>query len=47
MHLAGDTLIPATPTHGIYPPCAFVGDDGTGHALYIHSGRATRRVPTT
>jgi len=43
VHLAGDTLIPATPTHGIYMPCAFVGDDGTGHALYLHSGRATRR----
>jgi len=47
VHLAGDTLIPATPSHGIYPPCAFVGDDGTGHSLYIHSGRATRRVSTS
>ncbi len=25
-------------------PHAFVGDDGAGHALYLHIGRAVRRA---
>jgi hypothetical protein len=25
-------------------PHAFVGDDGHGHALYLHVGRAVRRA---
>jgi len=41
----GDTLIPATPDHGVYLPHAFIGDDGDGHALYLHTGRADRRAP--
>ncbi|SFW79621.1 serine hydrolase domain-containing protein [Amycolatopsis australiensis] len=42
--LNGDTLILAEPTQGMYLPHAFVGDDGTGRALYLHTGRADRRV---
>jgi CubicO group peptidase (beta-lactamase class C family) len=44
VHLEGDTLIPATPEYGIYLPQAFVGDDGSGRSLYIHTGRVTRRA---
>jgi CubicO group peptidase (beta-lactamase class C family) len=44
VHLEGDTLIPATPRYGIYLPQVFIGDDGSGRSLYIHSGRATRRA---
>ncbi|HWC24415.1 MAG TPA: serine hydrolase domain-containing protein [Flexivirga sp.] len=39
-----DTLVPRTPTMGMYMPHAFVGDDGQGRALYLHTGRADRRV---
>jgi CubicO group peptidase (beta-lactamase class C family) len=39
----GDTLLPAEPLHGVHMPHAFVGDDGDGHALYLHTGRADRR----
>ncbi|HEY3472893.1 MAG TPA: serine hydrolase domain-containing protein [Amycolatopsis sp.] len=42
--LNGDTLILAEPMQGMYLPHAFVGDDGTGRALYLHTGRADRRV---
>ncbi|WP_328453977.1 serine hydrolase domain-containing protein [Amycolatopsis sp. NBC_00438] len=42
--MSGDTLILAEPMQGMYIPHAFVGDDGTGHALYLHTGRADRRV---
>jgi hypothetical protein len=44
VHLENDTLIPATPKYGIYLPQVFVGDDGSGRSLYIHSGRALRRA---
>ncbi|MGH3168880.1 MAG: serine hydrolase domain-containing protein [Trebonia sp.] len=44
VHLEGDTLIPASPKYGIYLPQVFIGDDGSGRSLYIHSGRATRRA---
>jgi CubicO group peptidase (beta-lactamase class C family) len=44
VHLTGDTLIPLTPRYGIHLPQIFIGDDGSGRALYIHSGRATRRA---
>lgn len=40
----GDTLIVAEPSHGMHTLTAFVGDDGTGRALYLHTGRATRRA---
>ncbi|MFJ4770803.1 serine hydrolase domain-containing protein [Streptomyces uncialis] len=40
----GDTLIPVEPERGVHAPLAFLGDDGHGHALYLHTGRADRRV---
>ncbi len=43
VHYAGDTLIPLEAAHGMHMPHAFVGDDGDGHALYLHLGRAVRR----
>jgi CubicO group peptidase (beta-lactamase class C family) len=39
-----DTLVAAEPVHGIHMPHAFVGDDGEGRALFLHTGRADRRV---
>jgi CubicO group peptidase (beta-lactamase class C family) len=44
VHLENDTLIPATPKYGVYIPQVFIGDDGSGRSLYIHSGRAIRRA---
>lgn len=41
---SGDTLISTTATGGMYQVAAFVGDDGSGRSLYLHSGRATRRA---
>lgn len=40
----GDTLLPREADHGMRMPHAFVGDDGNGRALYLHTGRADRRV---
>lgn len=40
----GDTLLPKTPMMGMYLPHAFVGDDGDGRALFLHTGRADRRI---
>jgi CubicO group peptidase (beta-lactamase class C family) len=42
--LEADTLITAQAEHGRHDTHVFLGDDGTGRALYIHSGRATRRA---
>jgi len=39
-----DMLIPLEPDRGMHMPHAFVGDDGEGHALYLHLGRAVRRA---
>ncbi len=39
-----DMLIPLEAERGMFMPHAFVGDDGTGHALYLHLGRAVRRA---
>lgn len=44
VHFRGDSLINAEPEHGMHIPHAFVGDDGDGHALYLHIGRAVRRA---
>jgi CubicO group peptidase (beta-lactamase class C family) len=44
VHYTGDSLIPVEADRGMYMPHAFVGDDGEGHALYLHVGRAVRRV---
>src|SRR3984885_1201118 len=43
VHLEGDTLIPVEPKYGLHLPQVFVGDDGSGRALFIHTGRAMRR----
>lgn len=40
----GDTLIPVEAERGVHAPLAFLGDDGQGHALYLHTGRAERRA---
>ncbi|MEV7009236.1 serine hydrolase domain-containing protein [Streptosporangium sp. NPDC051022] len=40
----GDTLLPVEPERGVHAPLAFLGDDGQGRALYLHTGRADRRV---
>jgi CubicO group peptidase (beta-lactamase class C family) len=42
--LADDTLIPVEPKYGLHLPHVFVGDDGSGRALFIHTGRAMRRA---
>ncbi|MEU1721198.1 serine hydrolase domain-containing protein [Nonomuraea sp. NPDC005692] len=39
-----DVLIPLEPERGAHAPIAFLGDDGTGRALYLHDGRADRRT---
>ena len=44
VHFQGDSLIPVQPDRGMHLPHAFVGDDGEGHALYLHVGRAIRRA---
>ena len=44
VHFRGDSLINLEPQHGLHIPHAFVGDDGDGHALYLHIGRAVRRA---
>jgi CubicO group peptidase (beta-lactamase class C family) len=44
VYYSDDSLIPLEPDHGMHMPHAFVGDDGEGHALYLHVGRAIRRA---
>ncbi|WP_328326611.1 beta-lactamase family protein [Kribbella sp. NBC_00382] len=39
-----ESLIALEAENGIHVPHVFVGDDGSGHALFIHSGRAIRRA---
>jgi CubicO group peptidase (beta-lactamase class C family) len=40
----GDTLLVPFPEYGMHRPHAFIGDDGSGRALYLHTGRADRRA---
>jgi hypothetical protein len=40
----GDTLIALEPQQGMHQLHAFIGDDGSGRALYLHIGRAMRRA---
>lgn len=40
----GDSLLPLEPEGGVFQPVAFLGDDGAGRALYLHTGRADRRI---
>jgi len=44
VHYRDDMLIPVEPDRGMFMPHAFLGDDGDGHALYLHLGRAVRRA---
>ena len=44
VHYREDMLIPVEADRGMFMPHAFVGDDGEGHALYLHLGRAVRRA---
>jgi hypothetical protein len=37
-------LIPVKADRGMFMPHAFLGDDGEGHALFLHLGRAVRRA---
>ncbi|MEU4195813.1 serine hydrolase domain-containing protein [Kribbella sp. NPDC026611] len=41
---AADSLITVKVENGVHQPYVFVGDDGSGHARYVHSGRAIRRA---
>jgi CubicO group peptidase (beta-lactamase class C family) len=41
---AKDSLIPLKGERGLHMPHSFIGDDGDGHAQYIHIGRAIRRA---
>ncbi|MDP9795837.1 CubicO group peptidase (beta-lactamase class C family) [Catenuloplanes nepalensis] len=45
VRLTADTLIVRDHPGTAHPVCAFLGDDGHGHALFLHGGRATRRIP--
>lgn len=44
VHYREDMLIPVEADRGMFMPHAFLGDDGQGHALYLHLGRAVRRA---
>ncbi|GAA3801318.1 serine hydrolase domain-containing protein [Nocardioides panacisoli] len=44
VHFEGDSLINLEPIQGMHIPHVFLGDDGDGHAQYLHIGRAVRRV---
>ncbi|PRB12005.1 serine hydrolase [Microbacterium sp. MYb72] len=39
-----DVLLPVDPEGGVRQPIAFLGDDGTGRAAHLHTGRADRRM---
>ena len=39
-----DVLLPVEAEGGIRQPVAFLGDDGTGRASHLHTGRADRRT---
>lgn len=41
----GDSLLPLAPVAGVCAPVAFLGDDGSGRARYLHTGRAEPRIP--
>jgi CubicO group peptidase (beta-lactamase class C family) len=47
VHLKGNTLIALEADSGVHMPHAFVGDDGSGHTQFLHTGRADRRVSTS
>jgi CubicO group peptidase (beta-lactamase class C family) len=39
-----DSLIALEAENGVHMPQVFLGDDGSGRALYLHNGRAIRRA---
>lgn len=41
-----DSLIALEAENGVHIPQVFLGDDGSGRALYLHNGRAIRRATT-
>jgi CubicO group peptidase (beta-lactamase class C family) len=41
---AENSLIPLQSQHGLHMPHVFLGDDGSGHARFVHIGRAMPRV---
>jgi CubicO group peptidase (beta-lactamase class C family) len=41
---SNDTLITLERDRGLHRPYAFLGDNGTGHARYLHTGRALARA---
>jgi hypothetical protein len=43
VHLSDDTLVTRERDRGLHRPYVFLGDDGTGHARYLHVGRALTR----
>jgi CubicO group peptidase (beta-lactamase class C family) len=44
VHFADDTLITKERKEGAHRICAFIDDDGAGHAAYLHTGRAQVRT---
>jgi CubicO group peptidase (beta-lactamase class C family) len=44
VRLEGDTFVQAEAKLGVHRTVAFLGDDGQGHAQYLHGGRVSRRV---
>lgn len=40
----GDSFLPLQPERDEHAPVAFLGDDGAGRALWLHTGRADRRI---
>ncbi|VXB50729.1 Penicillin-binding protein 4 [Arthrobacter sp. 9V] len=40
----GDNFLPAQLQYGMHLPHVFLGDDGEGRALFVHTGRADRRA---
>lgn len=44
VRLDGDTFVQAEAQQGWHRTVVFLGDDGQGHAQYLHGGRVSRRV---
>ncbi|MEV6008948.1 serine hydrolase [Streptomyces sp. NPDC051976] len=44
VHWRGDSVLPLEPERGAHARMAFIGDDGRGHALFLHTGRAEPRA---
>jgi hypothetical protein len=44
VRLDGETFVGVTAQQGVHGTVVFLGDDGQGHSLYLHGGRASRRL---